>query len=175
MRADLLDDVADRAAAGEVGALEDLLWAIDELRLARPVIRRLIVQDADAEEVEQDVLVAVAESVGSFRGEARFTTWLHEVARHKAIARLRRRRETVPLHEHVGDAARISSVIAARTALDGAIRSLPDLYRAAVVLRDIEQCEYAEVAERLGLNVNTAKARVARGRALVAARLRRPS
>lgn len=172
-RADLLDPVALRASAGDVDALDDLLWAIDELKLARRTIRRLVVADVDAEEVEQDVLVAVAETIAAFRGEARFTTWLHQVARHKAIAALRRRDHATPLRDDdMGDAARISSTIATRTALDGAIGGLPDLYRDAVVLRDVERCPYVEVAARLDLNVNTAKSRVARGRALAAAALR---
>ncbi len=171
-RSDLIDAVALRASGGDAVALNDLLWVIDELHLARPAIRRLVVQDADAEDVEQDVLVAVAETIASFRGQARFGTWLHQVARFKAIAHLRRRRDTVTLDEDLGDAARISSIIATRTALDDAIRALPEGYREALVLRDIERCPYTEVAERLGLNLNTAKSRVARGRALTAARLR---
>jgi len=171
-RSGLIDAVAARASGGDAVALNDLIWVIDELHLARPAIRRLVVQDADAEEVEQDVLVAVAETIGLFRGEARFTTWLHQVARFKAIAHLRRRRDTETLDEDPGDAARISSIIATRTAVDSAIRDLPEGYREALVLRDIEQCPYTEVAERLGLNLNTAKSRVARGRALAAARLR---
>lgn len=167
----LLDTRASCAASGDADALEDLIWAVDDLHLARPAVRLLVVQDADAEEVEQDVLVAVAETIGTFRGEARFTTWLHQVARYKAIAQLRRRRNSAPLDEKVGDAARISSIIATRTVLDEAIGGLPDLYRDAVVLRDVEQLPYNEVADRLGLNVNTVKARVARGRALAAAKL----
>ncbi len=72
----------------------------------------------------------------------------------------------------MGDAVRISSMIASRTVLDDAIGGLPDLYRDAGVLWDVEQLPYAEVAERLELNLNTVKARVARGRALAAAKLR---
>lgn len=72
----------------------------------------------------------------------------------------------------MGDAVRISSMIASGTVLDDAIGGLPDLYRDAVVLRDVEQLPYAEVAERLELNLNTVKARAARGRALAAAKLR---
>jgi len=171
-RAALLDPVARQAGTGDRAALEDLLWAVDELRLARRTIRRLVVDESDAEEAEQDVLVAVAESIDGYRGDARFTTWLHEVARHKAIAVLRRQRATDPLPDELGDAARISSMIATRSVLDDAIAGLPDLYRDAVVLRDVERRPYTEVADRLGLNLNTTKARVARGRALAAAALR---
>jgi RNA polymerase sigma factor (sigma-70 family) len=136
-------------------------------------VRRLVLDEDDADEVEQDVLVAVAEGLADFRGEARFTTWLHTVARRKAVDALRRRRApSSPLPDDVGDARRISSVIATRTALDAAIASLPDAYRDAVVLRDVEGHEYAVVADRLGLNLNTTRTRIARGRALVAANLR---
>jgi len=169
----LLDPIAAGAAGGDDEALEDLIWAVDELHLARAAIRLLVVQDADAQDVEQDVLITVAETIGSFRAEARFTTWLHQVARYKAIAHLRRRRDAMALDEHEGgDATHISSTIATRTVLDAAIGALPNLYRDAVMLRDVQQLPYNEVAERLGLNLNTVKARVARGRALAAAKLR---
>lgn len=172
-RADLLDPTASAAGAGDLAALDDLLWAVDELGLARRTVRRLVLDEDDADEVEQDVLVAVAEGLADFRGEARFTTWLHTVARRKAVDALRRRRApSSPLPDDVGDARRISSVIATRTALDAAIASLPDAYRDAVVLRDVEGHEYAVVADRLGLNLNTTRTRIARGRALVAANLR---
>ena len=45
---DLLDPVARRAASGDHDALEDLIWAADELHLARPAVRRLVLQDGDA-------------------------------------------------------------------------------------------------------------------------------
>ena len=116
----------------------------------------------------------VAEGIGGFRSTARFTTWLHQVSRHKAIDHLRRRRH-VPASDHdleaMGDAQRISSLIASRSTLADVIRTLPPAYRDAVVLRDVEHHSYEEVAERLGLNLNTARTHIARGRALVAARL----
>ena len=172
-RADLLDAAASAAALGDLDVLDDLLWAVDALGLARRPVRRLVLDEADADEVEQDVLIAVAESVHGFRGDARFTTWLHVIARRKAVDALRRRRApTTPLPEDVGDAARISSLIATRAVLHGAIAALPPRYRDPVVLRDVEGCEYAEVARRLGLNLNTVRTRIARGRALVAAQLR---
>jgi RNA polymerase sigma-70 factor (ECF subfamily) len=180
--AELVDPVARAAAAGSPAALELLVWAVDELGLARPAIRQLLVDDADVDEVAQDVLVAVAETVRGFRGESRFTTWLHQVARFKAIAHLRRRAPAPVADpaaaegggpEPLGDAQRISSMIATRASIGEVLRDLPDEYREPVVLRDVEQLSYEELSSRLGLNPNTAKTRVARGRALVAARLAR--
>ncbi|MGH9210473.1 MAG: RNA polymerase sigma factor [Acidimicrobiales bacterium] len=168
----LIDPLAAHAAAGSLAHLELVVWAIDELRLADFTIRRLVLDESDADDVAQDVLVAVAETISGFRGEARFTTWLNGVARFKAIAHLRRKRDEAPLDD-VGptDAERISSMLANRVVLQELLDDLPEHYRAAVVLRDVQQLPYQEITRRLAINVNTAKSRVARGRALVAARL----
>lgn len=175
----VLDPLAVAAAEGSFEAVELLVKAVDEHRLAYPSIRRMLVDEDEVNEVAQDVLVAVAETIGGFRGEARFTTWLSQVARFKTIAHLRRTRRgsTTELDADdpgagsVGDAQRISSLIATQTSVAQAIDALPELYRSAVVLRDLEDLTYDEIAERLDIHPGTAKTRVCRGRALVAARL----
>jgi RNA polymerase sigma-70 factor, ECF subfamily len=169
-----LDPLALAAAGGSEPALELLLWAVDALRLSRPTIGRLVLDEASVDDVSQDVLVAVAEGIGGFRATARFTTWLYQVSRNKAIDHLRRRRGVPSPADDVasmGDAHRISSLIASRSMIAEVIGTLPTAYRDAVVLRDVEHHSYEEVADRLGLNLNTARTRIARGRALVAARL----
>ena len=168
--AEVLDPLAGLAAKGDQTALELVLWAVDALRLARPTIMALVLDESDADDVNQDVLIAVAESIGSYQGKSRFTTWLHPIARHKAVDTLRRRRrsDADTLADDVGDVARISSVIATRTVLDQAIASIPDPYRDAVVLRDIEGLTYEQVADRLGVKLNTVRTRIARGRAIAA-------
>jgi RNA polymerase sigma-70 factor, ECF subfamily len=168
----LLDDVAWRAAGGSPADVELLVWAVDELGLARRAIQRLVLDERDVEDVSQEVLVAVAETIGGFRAEARFTTWLHQVARFKSIAHLRRKRDEARMDDAVPTAVeRISSRLASRVVLQDQLGQLPPHYRDAVVLRDVQQLPYGEVARRLEVNLNTAKSRVARGRALVAARL----
>ena len=167
-----LDEVARAAAAGSLPAIELLVWTVDDLGLARRAIRRLVLDERDVDDVSQDVLVAVAETIGGFRGEARFTTWLHQVARFKSIAHLRRKRDEARMDDvELTDAERISSLLATRVVLQEQLGALPDHYREAVVLRDVCQLPYDEVARRLGLNLNTTKSRVTRGRALVAAKL----
>lgn len=173
--APLLDPLARRAAAGADAALELLLWAVDHLGLAHPAVRRLVLDESAAQDVLQDVLIAVAESVHGYRGDARFTTWLHALARNTAVGHLRRRRETVGLEEvPERGAARISSLIASRVALGAVLEGLPAAYRDPVVLRDVEQLGYDQIGARLGLKPATVRSRVARGRALVAGRLRSP-
>lgn len=178
-RGELLDRLAADAAAGDRDALETLVWAVDDLGLCRSVIRRLVIDESDVDDVAQDLLVAVAETVGSYRGDAPFTAWLTQVARFKAIAHLRRKRDVDTLDDDVmrrvelSDAARISSMLASRATLQDAFAVLPPHYRDAVVLRDVRQLPYDEVARRLGVNLSTAKSRIARGRALAAAALAR--
>ena len=160
-------------------ALELLLAAIDDLGIIRGAVRQLVLDQQAVEDVTQDTLIVVAEKIGTFRGEARFSTWLHQIARFKAIDHLRRQRETTTLDDTAAipsDAVRLSSMISSRTVLRELIDQLPEHYRVAIVLRDVESLPYDEIARREGIPLNTAKTRVARGRALIAGQacFRRP-
>jgi RNA polymerase sigma-70 factor (ECF subfamily) len=167
-----LDVLAHRAAAGSTLAFELLAELVDELGLARAGVRQVLVDESAVDDVTQDTLVSMASSIRSFTGEAGFVTWLFTIAHRRAVDHLRRQRATEPLADgDVGDALRISSLISTREAVQQLVRALPDRYRPAIELRDIERLSYADTAERLGLNVNTVKSHVARGRALLAAML----
>jgi RNA polymerase sigma-70 factor (ECF subfamily) len=201
---DALDVLAEVAASGSPLATELLIEALDRFGVARHAVRRFIVDDAAVDDVVQDTLITVAQSIGSFRGEARITTWLHQVARNRAVDHLRRARAAGPMGPGGGAGAgagggagdgpggpggpgggdtaeldgirpgsgnRMSSLVASREAVRQLLDELPDRYRDAVLLRDVERLPYAEVATRLGRNLNTVKSHVARGRALLAALL----
>lgn len=158
------------AAAGRNGddaATSLLIEQLDATGLARAAAASVLVDEGAVEEVAQDTLVVVASRLGSFRGDARFTTWVHGIARRRAVDHLRSRRAGAPEPEE-RPARRISSVIASRAAVDQLLARLPDGYRHAVTLRDVEQLPYAEVATRLGCPESTARTRVTRGRAMVA-------
>lgn len=166
---DELDDLAHRSAHDPV-ALDTLLRRIDDDRLADPAIRRLLLDEDRIADVRQDVLIAVAASVATFRGEARFTTWLHTLARNTTIGHLRSiRTDETALEEWMSPSARMSSMIAAQEAVRAIVRELPERYRRAVELRDIDGRSYDEVAATLGVKLNTARSLIARGRGLVAA------
>jgi len=164
-----LDVLARHATGGSQMAVELLIEAIDRWGVARSAVRRVLLDEAALDDVTQDTLITVAQAVGSFRGEAKFTTWLHQLARNRAVDHLRRVRAAEPLgdHDH-SEAARMSSMVASRAVVRQLLEELPERYRDAVLLRDVERLPYAEAAVRLGRNVNTVKSHVARGRALLA-------
>lgn len=172
---DALDELlASLAQSTDESALDVLLYAIVHHRLAEPGARSVVRDEHGVDEVVQDTLIGVASSLESFRGEAKFTTWLYSVARFKALAYRRRTTanpDELADNERVGDAGRISSMIAERTMVAEAMTELPDHYREPVWMRDVGGLSYDDIAAKLDLKVNTVRSRISRGRALVAAQL----
>lgn len=166
-----LEHVARQAAAESMLAVELLVEHLDDTGLVRRFVGGVLLDETAIDEVSQDTLVSVATAIASFKGDAKFTTWLHRVARNRSVDYLRRQRATSPLgdEQDVGEAVRMSSMIATRETVRQLLMQLPDHYRQAVTLRDVEGLSYEGVAARLDRNVNTVKSHVARGRAMVAA------
>ncbi len=170
--AELLNNLALDAAGGSSEALDALLQIVDEQHLAGAIVRRFILNDQLVDEATQDTLIAVAESIHKFRSESKFTTWLYSIARNVSIGHLRRVNPDVPLdtaENTAGASRRLSSVVAERAAIKEAVEKLPVHYRDAVMLRDVERRTYEEIANELGIEVNTVRSRLARGRAMLAA------
>ncbi len=167
------DVLANRAKAGDLSALDALLEDLDADGTIRIAVRKVLVGPEAVADVCQDVLIVVAEQIGSWEGRSSFTTWVQRVAHYKAVDQVRRRTED-PLPETVmAESRRISSMIADRVVVNDLIAELPELYRDAVLLRDVEQYGYNEIAQVLDLPPATVRTRVARGRAMVAARWKR--
>jgi RNA polymerase sigma-70 factor (ECF subfamily) len=145
--------------------------------------RRMLGNDADAEDVTQDVLVQVVRKLDSFRGESELGTWLHRVTVNAALAhrQKRARREEREQHAeldfflddgHHAQPVRPWSVTPAELAeqherrqlIESAIQGLPDVYRDVYVLADVEGLPNAEIGDLLGLSVPAVKSRLHRGR-----------
>ncbi len=182
-----IDDrtLLDKAVAGDAGALEALMTrhAGRVYRLAYGITRN----PADAEEVVQDVFLTVVRKGGSFEGQATLATWMYRVTMNAALNRRRgkRRELEVSLEEHLptytedghraGDRSDLlvdwSStpeewVLSgeSRRVLENAIDSLPDHYRAVLVLRDVEELSNEEVASIVGDSLASVKSRLHRAR-----------
>ncbi|HLS62272.1 MAG TPA: RNA polymerase sigma factor [Ruania sp.] len=172
---DALDELAARARDGSQAAVELLIETLDETGVVRAFAGAALLDAAAVDDVSQDALISVAESIHRFSGQAKVTTWVHRIVRNRVVDHLRRQRATDPLPpDDLGPAHRMSSMLATRATVREALDALPGLYREPVVLRDLESLPYQDIADRLGRPLGTVKAQIARGRALVAAALAEP-
>ena len=127
----------------------------------------------DADDVTQRVLVRLHERLADWEGRARFTTWLHQVATNEAkmLIRSRSRRPITTNDDRIpeiGYLARLSTLVGDRDVIDRALRALPDLYREVLLLREVEQLGYDEIADRLEVPIGTVRSRLAKARQLLA-------
>jgi RNA polymerase sigma-70 factor (ECF subfamily) len=165
--------LARAAAAGDRNALEDLLGR--HLDRVHAICRRVTGHPEDALDATQEALLALSRGIHRYDGRAAFTTWLYRVATNAALDEVRRRsRRPIPT-EPVGDGpaapGSVESVAGARIDVDAALATLSPEFRAAVVLRDLCDLDYAEISVALGVPIGTVRSRIARGRAAIAAHL----
>jgi RNA polymerase sigma-70 factor (ECF subfamily) len=142
------------------------------------VCRRLTGNEADANDAAQEALIAIVRGLPRFDGRSSVGTWVYRIATNAALDELRRRRrrplpsgvESIELAtgaHHTGT----EQATADRLALEAALATLPEEFRVAVVLRDVADLDYADIAEVLGIPPGTVRSRIARGRAALADRL----
>jgi len=140
------------------------------------VCRRLAGNEADALDATQEALIAIARGLPRFDGRAAFSTWAYRVATNACLDELRRRRRRptpgLPEELAAGEVGATSAigidVLPDRLAIDDALAALPEEFRAPVVLRDLCDLDYAEIADTLGIPPGTVRSRIARGRAQLA-------
>jgi RNA polymerase sigma-70 factor (ECF subfamily) len=172
------EELARRAAGGDAAALEELLAAIQP-RVKR-IVGRMLLHPQDAEEATQDALLSVARNIGKFEGRSRFSTWMYAVASNSARSTYRtlKRRSAEHPTDVLPAAAdpRTTSVIAgSRLDLLEALEALgarnPELVE-PLVLRDVGELSYDEIARLLGTPLGTVKSRIHQARHLVRPLLR---
>ena len=163
-----------RAVDGDRRALEVLLDRHADRIHA--VCRRIVAHPEDALDATQEAMIAIARGITRFDGRAAFSTWCYRIATNAAIDELRRtRRRPIPAHpdapEPVSTVSGPAEIVAARVDVDAALQHLPEEFRVAVVLRDLCDLDYAEIAEALDLPPGTVRSRISRGRAILVERL----
>ena len=175
-RLDPESSIVSRCLSGDETAWEQFVRL--HTRQVYALCYRFTGSGAEAQDLTQEVFLRVFRTLKSFRSsEGSLGTWLARLTRNLLIDHYRRTRqdratdsieERLPVIEESGPVARPDQVLAGREAsevLQGALQKLsPDL-REAVILRDLQEMEYREIAQVLGIPEGTVKSRINRGRA----------
>lgn len=182
-----------RLQAGDETAVHDLADRYRP-RIAQLAMRYMKNRE-DAEEVTQDVLMKVYRKVNAFRGDSAFSSWIYRITFNTAMSRLRTNRAERAADQererllasdrqddeqirtarepadwtHMPDEAVLRAEL--REAVAEAIEDLPEIYRAPVVLRDIQGLTTEEASSRLHVKDQTLKSRLHRGRLMLRDRL----
>jgi RNA polymerase sigma-70 factor, ECF subfamily len=165
-----------RAAAGSRPAFDELVRR--HQGRVRTLARLMTGDEADADDLAQDAFVRAYRSIGRFRGECAFTTWLHRIAINVVKSHLARRgRRRVegtdpgssgdgrddPI-EAVAAAGDVEADLVRRQIIERALESLPGEWRLLVTLRDVQGLSYQEIAEVTGLRQGTVESGIFRAR-----------
>jgi RNA polymerase sigma-70 factor, ECF subfamily len=179
----------DRVLEGERELVSEILAGNHEryYELIAPIERRvyytayaILRSEADAEEVSQEAILKGFRGLSTFRGEARFSSWLLSIVANEARMRLRQRREVslellkspdnedeytpIELAEwrEIAVEALAQKELAAH--LEEALAALPEIYREVLILRDIDGLTIAETSAALEISVPAVKTRLWRAR-----------
>ena len=174
---DDIDDLARRAQEGDRDALESLLTAVRPRCLN--ICRGVLPYTPDAEDACQEALINIANKVGSWGRQGRFTTWMHVVAVNSARTTYRRMKnqaissDILPMEK---PDPRTTSVIAGTRldlleAMETIEKDHPQFVE-PLILRDVYGMSYDDIARQLGVPVGTIKAQIHHGRRLARPLLR---
>ena len=165
-------ELISAAQAGDRSAFDELVRQTDVDTYTLAV--RLCSDEEDARDVVQDAYLRAWKSIGRFRGEAAFSTWMYRITANCAASFVakRRRLRTEPLPTHLEPAdlhpeSQPEGMLESSLELDAVGRALADLpprLRAVVVLKDVYGLPHEAIAEELGISVSAAKVRLHRGR-----------
>lgn len=138
------------------------------------VVRRIAGDDEVAQDYAQEAWIRAFRALPEFRGEARFSTWLHRIAVNAALQGLRRSRtrETrrSPMPENLPVGPGVGDVLLERR-LEAALDQVPDRMRRVLVLHDVEGYTHEEIAEVMGITSGTSKSQLFKARAKMRALL----
>jgi RNA polymerase sigma-70 factor, ECF subfamily len=138
---------------------------------------------SDAEDLTHEVFVQLFRTIGSFRGEAAFSTWLHRLTVNHVLMHFRknkRRLQSEQLTDSLETVARLAvgskrTSIVDRILLSEVIAKLPEGYREAIILHEIHGFDHKEIARRKGRTEGTSKSQLYKARVTLRALITQPA
>jgi RNA polymerase sigma-70 factor (ECF subfamily) len=182
---DLDPDLLRRAQAGDEAAFGVIMRTHHErtFRLAHAIVHN----EADARDICQEVWLTVWKQLATFRGDSRFSTWLHPIVSRRALDHLRKRRRWfdrfLPFNTGDDNATEVAEPATNDNARDqaegnetvvrvrAAIAALPPKHRVVLALRELEGLSYEEIAQATGVPTGTVMSRLFHARRLLAEKL----
>jgi len=169
----------------KAGSEEAYSWLIGEFH--QPIyslIYRIVNDPSDAADTTQDVFLKVFRGMKHFHGQSCLKTWIYRIALHEAANRkrwwFRHKAQETPIEpmlpgggEFTGEDRLVDpgespfekfAHTEVRAAVDQALQQVPEPYRTALILRDLEEMSYEEIADVLAISLGTVKSRITRGR-----------
>src|SRR5919106_2223013 len=177
------DSLIEQCLSGDQAAWEVIVK--QNWRKVFNVAYKFVGKHEEAEDLTQDIFIKIFKALGTFDRRANFQTWIVSISRNLCIDHyrsVRKERQTIAREVDTGDLQPASTdrgpYQAAehqdlRVLLRLALQKLPTTLRTAVVLRDLQELSYQEIADKLGLPEGTVKSRINRGRIELAHQLRR--
>jgi RNA polymerase sigma-70 factor (ECF subfamily) len=177
------DSLIEQCLAGDQAAWDTIVK--QNWRKVFNVAYKFVGRHEEAEDLTQDIFLKIFKALASFDRRANFQTWIVSISRNLCIDHyrsVRKERQTIAREVDTADLQPASSdrtpYAAAehqdlRETLRQALQKLPVTLRTAVVLRDLQELSYQEIADRLGLPEGTVKSRINRGRLELARQIRR--
>ena len=176
------EELARLAADGDAAAFDEIYSR--HRRFVYCLAVRMTGNQADAEDLTQESFVSVLRRVGSFRGEASFTTWLYRLVINQVNMHFRYRKSRPEIQTSDGEIPEhwprgvrrtdLAEQLIDRLAIEKAVRMLPPGYRAAFILHDIEGYKHEEAARLSAHTASTSKSQLHRARASLRAMLSGP-
>jgi RNA polymerase sigma-70 factor, ECF subfamily len=180
---DAIETLIQRCLQGDQSAWDAIVR--QHRRKVFNVAYKFVGRHEEAEDLTQDIFLKIFKSLDTFDRRANFQTWLISVSRNLCIDHyrsVRKERETIDRGvdaSELAPAAPTQSPVAALeqrdrvTLVRQALSALPDTLRTAVVMRDLQELSYHEIAEQLHLPEGTVKSRINRGRTELARQVRK--
>ncbi len=176
-----------RILAGEKELFHELIRPYE--RMVYLTLLSIVKNETEAEDAAQEAVISSYRHLGSFRGEAKFSTWLTTIAINEGRKRLRKAKAAAeesieeevegqegdytpaPLTDWREVPLEALERKELREALRTAVAELPDLYRQVFILRDLEELNIEETAQAMGISVSVVKVRLHRARIMLQKRL----
>ena len=169
----------DAARRGDQDAFEQLVRLYEKRVFA--LAQRMCGNPEDAAEAAQEAFLAAWQGLRFFRGEASFSTWLYRLASNACVDLLRREGRhraaagpslddgelNLELPAREGAPQALAERAELREQIEAGLAALPPDYRQVLILRELHQRAYGEIAEILSLDLGTVKSRISRGRKLL--------